>query len=47
MLQPEAYIGGAEKLLDADGNLVNAATRDFLGKFMNAFEAWIVRNTRA
>lgn len=41
MLQPEAYIGGADKLLDAEGNLVNPATREFLGKFMNAFVSWI------
>lgn len=46
MAQPEAYIGGADKLLDADGNLVNAATREFLGRFMNAFATWIERNAR-
>ncbi len=46
MPQPEAYIGGADKLLDAEGNLVNAATREFLGRFMTAFGAWVERNVR-
>jgi chromate reductase, NAD(P)H dehydrogenase (quinone) len=27
MAQPEAYIGGADKLFDADGKLVNEGTR--------------------
>ena len=46
MQQPEAYIGGADKLMDTEGNLVNPATRVFLGKFMNAFASWIERNVR-
>ncbi len=39
--QPEAYIGGANKLFDAEGKLVSDATRDFLKKFLDAFAAWI------
>jgi chromate reductase len=46
MPQPEAYLGGADKLFDADGKLVNEGTRKFLQQFMNAFEAWIVANTK-
>jgi len=39
--QPEAYIGGADKLFDAAGNLTNDSTREFLRTFVNAFAAWI------
>jgi len=39
--QPEAYIGGVAKLVDASGALVNDDTRAFLRKFMQAFAAWI------
>jgi chromate reductase, NAD(P)H dehydrogenase (quinone) len=39
--QPEAYIGGAAKLFDDDGKLVNPGTAEFLKKFMQAFAAWI------
>lgn len=46
MQQPEAYIGGADKLLDAEGKLTNPGTREFLGKFMNAFGSWIEHNVR-
>ena len=42
--QPEAYIGGAASLFDDKGNLTNPGTREFLGKFMQAFAAWIERN---
>ncbi len=42
--QPEAYIGGAASLFDDKGNLTNPATREFMGKFMQAFAAWIERN---
>ncbi|MFI4969282.1 MAG: NADPH-dependent FMN reductase [Lysobacterales bacterium] len=44
MQQPEAYIGGADKLFDASGTLNNESTRVFLGKFMLAFAAWAERN---
>ncbi|UWU66153.1 NADPH-dependent FMN reductase [Bradyrhizobium sp. NC92] len=46
MPQPEAYLGGADKLFDADGKLVNERIRKFLQQFMHAFEAWIVANTK-
>ena len=39
--QPEMYIGNAAALFDAQGKLTNDGTRDFLAKFMTAFEAWI------
>jgi chromate reductase len=38
---PEAYIGGADKLFDAQGKLNNDSTREFLTKFMQAFAAWV------
>ena len=38
--QPEAYIGGAANLFDAEGKLTNSGTADFLKKFMQAFAAW-------
>lgn len=44
MQQPEAYIGGAFDLLDADGRLVKRETKSFLESFMRHFEIWIVRN---
>ena len=46
MMQPEAYIGGADKLFDAEGKLTNAATAEFLGSFMNKFAIWIERQAR-
>jgi chromate reductase len=47
MAQPEAYIGGADKLFDASGKLVNDGTRKFLQGFMQAFEAWVAANTKS
>jgi chromate reductase len=44
MQQPEAYIGGVDKMFDAGGNLTNDSTREFLQKFINAFAAWIELN---
>ena len=46
MQQPEAYIGGADKLFDASGKLTNDGTREFLQKFMAAFAAWIAINSK-
>ena len=45
MQQPEAYVGGAEKLFDQSGQLINSATHEFLSKFMQAFATWIERNS--
>jgi chromate reductase len=39
--QPEAYIGGAADLFDADGRLTSERTRAYMRKFMAAFAAWI------
>jgi chromate reductase, NAD(P)H dehydrogenase (quinone) len=44
MQQPEAYLGGLDKLFDAEGGIANPGTRELLTKFMSAFEAWIERN---
>lgn len=44
MQQPEAYIGGAANLFDENGALTNAATRDFLSKYMEAFSKWVARH---
>ena len=43
MQQPEAYIGNVHKLLDESGKLTDERTKTFLGKFMQAFAAWIER----
>jgi chromate reductase, NAD(P)H dehydrogenase (quinone) len=44
MAQPEVYIGGAESVFDAAGNVANKDTRSFLASFMEAFAAWVDRN---
>ncbi len=44
--QPEAYLSGADKLFGADGKLANEGTLGFLGKFMQAFAAWIAANAK-
>lgn len=46
MAQPEAYIGGADKLFDAAGKLANDGTRKFLQSFMQAFAEWIAANSK-
>ena len=46
MPQPEAYIGGADKLFAADGSLSSDSTRKFFGDFMQAFAAWIAANAK-
>ena len=43
MQQPEAYVGNAATLVDAQGRIASDATRDFLRKFMEAFAAWVER----
>lgn len=45
MQQPEAYIGGVAQLFDADGNINNETTRQFLRRFMDAFAAWVEKNS--
>lgn len=44
MPQPEAYIGGADKLFDAAGKITNDGTRGFVTKFMEAFAAWVEKH---
>jgi len=46
MQQPEAYIGGAANLFDAEGKISNESTREFLGKFMESFAVWLRTNKR-
>jgi chromate reductase len=41
MAQPEAYLGGADKLFDANGKLVHDGTRKFLQGLMQAYAAWV------
>ena len=47
MQQPEAYIGGADKLFDTNGKLTNDDTRKFLQQFMQAFADWIAVNIKS
>ncbi len=46
MQQPEAYIGGASKLFDEKGKINNDGTRDFAGKFIHAFAAWVEKTAK-
>ena len=47
MAQPEAYIGNADKLFDANGKLIDGRTREFLVNFMQAYAAWVGANRSA
>jgi chromate reductase len=47
MQQPEAYIGGAAKLFDASGALIDDSVREFMKKFLDAFARWVERNIGA
>jgi hypothetical protein len=40
-------IGGADKLFNASGQLINEGTRTFLQAFMQAYAAWITANSNA
>ena len=42
MQQPEAYVGGASKAFDAEGE-PNETTREFLRTFITAYAAWVER----
>jgi chromate reductase len=46
MQQPEAYIGGADKLFGPDGKVTNPATREFLQKFTQAFADWVAATAK-
>jgi chromate reductase len=43
MQQPEAYVGGAATLVDDKGEVTDENKRDFLRKFMQAYDAWVTR----
>ncbi len=45
MAQPEAYIGSAAQLFDAEGKIANEGTRGFLVKLMEALGSWVEKNT--
>ena len=47
MAAPELYIGGADKLFDASGKLINEEMRKRLQQFMKAFDDWIDANVRS
>jgi len=46
MAQPEAYVGGAAAMFDDQGKLTNDSTRDFLKKYMQAFDSWIAATAK-
>lgn len=46
MPQPEAYIGGAGDLFDNAGTLTNESTKEFLKKFLSAYEKWVEANAK-
>ena len=41
--QPEVYIHFTDGLIDTDGEVSNAGTRDFLQGFMDRYAAWVER----
>jgi chromate reductase, NAD(P)H dehydrogenase (quinone) len=46
MPQPEAYVGGAAKLFDETGKLINESTKEFMKKFIDAFAGWVDTNSK-
>ncbi len=46
MQQPEAYIGGVDKLFDTADRIADPGTRDLLSRFLRPFE-WITRQAVA
>lgn len=47
MQQPEAYVGSAHTLFDADGNLVGESNEAFFKSFVDAFAQLVERNVGA
>ena len=43
MQQPEAYVGGVNKLFAPDGTIAEESPRKFLTSVMTAFAAWVER----
>jgi chromate reductase len=46
LAQPEAYLGAADKLFDAQGKLINEGTKKFLQGFMQTFGAWVATHAK-
>jgi chromate reductase len=46
MQQPEMYLGGVNKLVEAGGKVTNDDTRALMEKFLQAFAAWVEKNLR-
>jgi chromate reductase len=44
--QPEAYIGNAGNMFDADGKVGDEKTRGFLQKFIDAYAAWVATHIK-
>ncbi|MEM6498190.1 MAG: NADPH-dependent FMN reductase [Pseudomonadota bacterium] len=40
MNRPEVFVGGAHQKFDENGKLTDQQTREFLGSYLTAFEAW-------
>lgn len=47
MQQPEAYIGNAAKLFNENDELTAESTREFMQKYLAAFERWVSIHTDA
>ena len=45
--QPEMYVGGVDKLVEAGGKVTSDATRELFTKYLSTFASWIERNIRA
>jgi len=43
MNRPEVMISQAQNKFDAEGTLTDQATRDFIGAYLVAFKAWVLR----
>jgi chromate reductase len=43
MYQPEMYLGGIDKLVDASGKVTDDKTRELFVKFLSEFASWIER----
>lgn len=41
--QPEAYVGGGDKLFDEAGGIASEGSQKFLDRFIRAYAAWVER----
>ena len=46
MQMPELYVGHVDKMVDASGKPTSDGTRELFAKFLEAFAAWIEKNSR-